>query len=228
MRLLTLLLLMFAAQLQAEESVKVTIVKHQIIEANIEPYISRMIITDSQMRMDDDEDEGNYLLFSRKTGVIESVNHSEQSIFVINPREILAESPFALKQKTERINLSDVPAIGGKTPQQFQLSVNGEHCQSVVSVEGILGDALDAWRKFRRVLAGEHAATLSYIPVDQQSGCDLALNTFSPAWFLEFGLPVQSLEVGGKGMLLVDYTLDEQVDSKLFMLPEGYERYSSE
>ncbi|HEA26413.1 MAG TPA: hypothetical protein ENH92_04755 [Ectothiorhodospiraceae bacterium] len=228
MRGLILLSLILATSLQAEELLKVTIVKYQIIEADIEPYISRMMITDDQMRMDDDEDQGNYLLFSRQTGVIESVNHSEQSIFVINPKGVSAEPPFELKQKTAEIPLSDVPAIDGKIPQQFHLSVNGELCQTVVSVAGLLDGVLSAWRKFRHVLAGEHAAMLSYIPADQQQGCDLALNTFAPTWFLDFGLPIQSQEVTGKNMILVDYTIAEQVDSRLFSLPDGYQRYSAE
>lgn len=237
-RLLIVPLLMFTVSLPAQEipaqeiptqkRLIGAIIKYQIIEADIDPYISRMIITDSQMRMDDDDDNGNFLLFSRQTGVIESVNHSEQSIFVINPREVSVESPVELKRKTEGIPLSGAPAIDGKNPQQFQLSVNGELCQSVISVAGLLDDALDAWRKFRHVLAGEHAALLSYIPADQQWGCDLALNTFAPAWFLDFGLPVQSQEVGGKNMNLVDYAIDEPVDSRLFRLPEGYHRYSTE
>ena len=228
MRLLILLSLMFAASLQAGESVKATIVKYRIIEAGIEPYISRMIITDSQMRMDDDEEQGNYLLFSRQTGVIESVNHDEQSILVINPKAVSVEPPMVLKRKAAGIPLNDAPAIDGKIPQQYRLSVNGELCQIVVSVEGLLDNAVDAWRKFRRVLAGEHASVLSYIPADQQLGCDLALNTFAPTWFLDFGLPVQSQEVGGKSMILVDYRIDEQIGSKLLTMPEGYHRYSTE
>lgn len=205
-----------------------SIIKYQIIEADIEPYISRMMISAAHMRMDDGADSDNYLVFSRQTGIIESVNHDEQSIFVINPREISAEPSIELKRKTTKTPLGAAPAIDGKHPQQFRLSVNGELCQSVVSVEGLLGDVVDAWRQFRRVLAGEHAAALSYIPADQQLGCELALNIFSPTWFLDFGLPVQSQEVAGKSMILMDYMVDEQIDSKLFTMPEGYHRYSIE
>lgn len=204
------------------------IIKYQIIEADIAPYISRMMISAAHMRMDDGEDNGNYLVLSRQTGVIESVNHDEQSIFVINPREVSAEPSIELKRKTTETPLGAAPAIDGKHPQQFLLSVNGELCQSVVSVEGLLGDVVDAWRQFRRILAGEHAAALSYIPADQQLGCDLALNTFSPTWFLDFGLPVQSQEAVGKSMILMDYMVDEQIDPKLFTMPEGYHRYSIE
>ncbi|NOR52250.1 MAG: hypothetical protein GQ470_06475 [Gammaproteobacteria bacterium] len=228
MRLVIMLSLIFSASLQAADSVKATIVKYQILEPGIEPYISRMIVTAHQVRMDDDENDGSYLLFSRECGLIESINHSEQSVFVIHPKKVSVEPPFPLTQKTERLPLDDAPAIGGKKAQQFQLLVNGEHCQSIVSVEGLLTDTIKAWRKFRHVLAGEHAATLSYVPADQLLGCDLALNTFSPGWFLDFGLPVQSMEVGGRGMLLIDYTLNKQVDPQLFVLPEDYHRYSAE
>ncbi|MCW8827005.1 MAG: hypothetical protein OQK78_11355, partial [Gammaproteobacteria bacterium] len=122
---------------------------------------------------------------------------------------------------------SDAPKVAGVAPQQHLMSVNGELCQSVVSVSGLLPDMVKAWREFRKVLAGEHAATLPYIPADQHSGCDLALNTFSPEWFLEFGLPVQNQQEAGRGMILIDYVVDEQVDAKLFELPDGYERYSA-
>lgn len=228
MRLLIILSLMFASGLHAGEITKATIVKYQIFESGVAPYVSRMIITDNIVRMDDDEDNGNYLLFSRATGVIESVNHDDSLIIVINPRENRAAPPFPLRQKIDRIALSEVPMIAGKVPQQFQLSVNGEPCQSVVSVDGLLNDVVKSWRKFRYVLAGEHAATLSYIPTDQQVGCDLVLNTFYPAWFLDFGLPIQAMEVGGRGMQLIDYVKEGMVDLKLFELPEEYQRYTSE
>jgi len=226
--ILPLLLLSAISPAEAEELIKVTVVKYQILESNIKPYTSRMIVTPNRVRMDDDEDRGNYLLFSRSSGLIESVNHEEQTILVIAPKAVPIEEPFPLTQKTEKIPLNDVPAIAGIIPLQFQLSVNGEHCQSIVSAKGLLPDVVEAWRQFRRVLAGEHAATLPYIPADQQSGCDLALNTFAPEWFLDFGLPVQSMEVGGKGMLLIDYNPDESIAPELFSLPKEYRRYSAE
>lgn len=130
-------------------------------------------------------------------------------------------------QKTEKISLVDAPKIAGKKPQQFKLLVNGEHCQSVVSIDGLLDDVVKAWRIFRHVLAGEHASTLSFIPADLQLGCDLALNIFFPAWFLDYGLPIESMEVGGKGMRLVDYVTDTTVDSRLFKVPDGYHRYTA-
>ena len=226
--LLLMLSLLVCSAIEADEILKASVAKYQIHEPNIEPYVSRMIVTQRQIRMDDDEDKGDYLIFSRENGVIESVNHDEQSILVINPRDISASPPFLLKQKVERVQLSDAPAVSGIAPQQFQLSVNGEYCQSVVSVDGLLTDTVEAWGQFRRVLAGEHAAMIPYTSADQQSGCDLAMNTFSPVWFLDFGLPIQSLEVGGKGMVLVDYTLEEMISPELFTLPDGYRRYSAE
>jgi len=205
-----------------------TVIKYQMIEPNMAPYLSRMVVTQRQVRMDDGVDKGDYLIFSRESGIIESVNHDERSILVIHPKQVSIKVPFLLKQKSEQILLSDAPEIAGVAPQQHQLLVNGELCQSVVSVDGLLTDLVEAWRQFRHVLAGEHAATLPYVPADQQLGCDLALNTFRPAWFLDFGLPVQSLEVGGKGFLLVDYSLEKAIAPTLFTLPDGYHRYSAE
>jgi hypothetical protein len=227
-RLCLLLLLLALSPVHGEELLKGTVVKYQILEPNLAPYVSRMVVTQHWLRMDDDEDSGNYLRLSRDSGLIESVNHGDRSIFEIRPKDVSARAPFALEQKTEKLSLSGVPAISGIIPQQFQLSVNNEHCQSVISADGLLPEVIAAWRQFRHVLAGEHAATLANIPADQQQGCDLALNIFAPDWLLNYGLPVQILEVGGKGMLLMDFYLDQQLDPALFTLPEGYHRYSTE
>ncbi|MCW8825273.1 MAG: hypothetical protein OQK78_02505, partial [Gammaproteobacteria bacterium] len=64
-------------------------------------------MTNSHLRMDDDRDDGNYLIFFRDGRSIESVNHEERSIFVIKAKEVSIKAPFKLQRETQEILLSD-------------------------------------------------------------------------------------------------------------------------
>lgn len=206
-----------------------TMLLYKAREPGIGSYPSRILITDRYVRMDNGQDKGDYLVFDRKSRLISSVAHDDQTVFEIPPREITQEPPMALKRRHEILKVkNDVPAVAGKQPQQHQLFVNDKLCYNVVVVPGLMNDAVAALRDFRQVLAGEHAKVLPRIPADMQEPCDLALNTFYADWQLQFGLPIQEWDESGKGQVLMDYKEGFAVDEALFTLPQGYQHYTSD
>lgn len=201
---------------------------YQAHEPGIAPYASRILVTADHVRMDDGVDEGDYLIFDRKSSLISSVSHGDRTVFEIPQRKISQKPPMPLERRSEQLEVSDAPKIAGKSPQQHQLYVNDALCYSVVSVPGLMGDTVQALRDFRQVLAGEHARVLPTMPADMQQPCDLALHTFHPDWQLQFGLPIQEWDETGNGQMLMDYKLSFKVDKTLFNLPESYKHYRSD
>lgn len=206
-----------------------TMLLYQAHEPGVGDYPSRIIITDRYVRMDDGKDEGDYLVFDRKSRLISSVTHDDKTVFEIPSREVRQEPPMALERRSQMVEINgDAPAIGGKHPQQHQLFVNDKLCYSVVTVPDLMSDVVTALSDFRQVLAGEHAKALPRIPADMQEPCDLALNTFHADWQLKFGLPIQEWDESGKGQVLMDYKQGFAVDEALFTLPEGYQHYTTD
>lgn len=220
------LLLGMSAVAHAAPEQAAAMLLYQVTEPGLEPYNSRIIVTPRHMRMDDGVAEGNFVLFDRKTRIIYSVTHSDKTVLEIRPQTVAIEPPLMLAMQhavveTER----PLPAVAGKTPQQHRLKVNGMLCYEIVTIEGVMDDALAAMRSFRTVLAGENARILPQVPADMQDPCDLALNTFAPHWQLQFGLPIHEWDTQGKGQQLLDFNAGYPVTTPMFSLPKGYQHY---
>lgn len=220
-------LVVFSAPLSAE-NVNSAMLLYQAQEPGVGTYSSRILVTERFVRMDDGVDDGDYLIFDRRSRLISSVTHDDQTIFEIPPRDITQVPPMKLERRSEKVVPKDAPAVGGKQPHQYKLYVNSKLCYSVVTVTGLMEDTVAALGDFRQVLAGEHAKVLPHLPADVQEPCDLSLNTFHPDWQLQFGLPIQEWDESGNGQLLMDFKKDFVVDESLFHLPQGYRHYSTD
>lgn len=210
------------------ESVEGVMLKYMVSEPGLEPYPSRIIITDKMVRMDDDDAQGDYLLFDREKQLISSVTHEDGTVFEIPARALPVKPPIPLKRDQTLEVIEKAPAIGGKQPHQLRLFVNERLCYDAVVVPGMLPDSVRALRDFNRVLAGEQAKMLGVLPTELIEGCDLALHTFHPEWVLESGLAIQEFDVSAqRGRLLINFVQEFKADKVLFALPAEYKRYST-
>ncbi len=214
-----------AASAQALDGV---MLKYMVSEQGVEPYPSRIIITDKMVRMDDDDVQGDYLLFDRQKQLISSVTHEDGTVFEIPSRKLATESPIPLQRDHTLEADNKAPEIGGKQPHQLRLFVNEKLCYDAVVVPGLLPDTLKALRDFNRVLGGEQGKMLGELPQEMLDGCDLTLHTFHPEWTLESGIAIQEFDLTAqRGRLLVDIDQQFKADEDLFVLPADYKRYST-
>lgn len=222
----TVALLGAAAGASAAGMLEGEMLLYQKSEPGIEPYPSRFIVTEKMMRLDDGVDGGDFALLDRENRIIYSIAHDDRTVLEIPFRPVDVESPLKLDLKDKNVPTGkDVPAIGGKRPSHHRLFAGDKSCYDVVAVDGLLSDSVRAMREFREIMAGEHAATLNFVPADQQEACDLGLNIYRNGWPLEYGLPVQEWDGQGNGRILVNFDAEYSVDSELFELPEGYQHY---
>ena len=197
-------------------------------EAGVDPYTTRIIVTERWLRMDDGAAGTDYVLLDRKARVVYSVAHETRSVLVIPYREVEARPPVPLEYGLEREVQEEAPRIAGREVVHYTYRVNGERCRDAMVVPGLLPEAVAAMRELARVMAGEHGANLANTPVEVQREmlCDLAESIFAPERYLEHGLPIQEWEAGGYHRALVDFDPAWEADPKLFTLPEGYRRFT--
>ena len=191
------------------------------------PQRTRMLVNAAYVRIDDGEDGPDFLLFDRRQKVIYTTNSLDRRILVIKDKPVGRASPIALEHKIIK-DEKTYPPLGGRSVTHYQYLSNGDRCYDVYVAEGLLPKVVAALREFRVVLAGEQAAALEIMPKEFYSACDLANNIFEPARHLRHGLPIRQRDMTGRTRELVDYKTGVKVDAALFVLPEGYRRFTME
>jgi hypothetical protein len=201
-------------------------------EQDIQPYMTRTIITPEFMRFDYNKDDDDFILFDRKSKMIYSVVHQDQTIVTVEPREVKVESPIKLDFVVEKGVLGEeVPEVEGRKPEYYRYKVNGQVCYETISVKGLLPDATRAFRDYLKTLSGEHARILPRTPADMQDPCDLATNIYDYGRQYDYGFPINEWHGEYNNHYkrqLVSYEKGFEADPKLFQLPEGYHRYKPE
>ncbi len=204
----------------------VLMLKYQESEPGVDPYVTRVLISPRFVRFDDDKDDSDYVLFDRKLRTIYSVGHDNRAILVVHDRRITEVSPVVLKPGIDTSIDKAAPRIGGHQTRRVRLLVNGKVCRRMYVVPGMLPEAVQALKEFRRVLAGKLAANISKTPVGLQDPCFLQDEVFTSQRKLQYGLPIQEWKNNDSTRLLVDYNEQYPVLDSLFTLPPGYRRYT--
>jgi hypothetical protein len=187
----------------------------------LEPYTTRMIVTQKYLRIDDGRDDGDFLLYDRKKMLIQNVNNQEKMILVIHAQPVNVESPIKLNNEI-RHNKTEVPKLAGREVSHYQFVTNKQVCFDVYTSSVLMGKLRTALAEYRRTLSGEQAMMLTVTPKELLNACDLANNIYSPDRHLVKGFPVRQREFTGRSRQLIDYTEGGTIDLKLFQMPEGY------
>lgn len=210
---------------QKPTSVKIDFVEY---EKYVEPYPTRLIVTDKFMRFDDGEGSTSFILFNRDSNTIYSVNDDDRTVMSLKSQDIELEPPMELDLEEHNLGtLEEAPSIQGMEPLHYEFSANGDICYNVVAVKGLMPDVVDAMQAFTAILADDSKVTFNNIPADLHDACDMSMSTFAAGRHLQHGFPIQEWSVDGDGRTLVDYTEDYEPDPALFELPgEDYQHFS--
>ncbi len=195
-------------------------------EAGVDPYKTRMIITDDFLRIDDGPDNKDFILFDRKARKISSVSYGNQRTFEISFHEITLEKPADLTWEHMIIEAKGAPTIDGIVPTGHSFSANKQTCLQTMSARGLLEKARIALIEYQIVLAGEHAANFGKTPKDQRQACDSALSIFHATDSLRYGFPIVEWDSAGHRRQLSNYTENADVSADLFKLPEDFKVFS--
>jgi len=198
---------------------------YQVWEEGIEPYISRVLVTEDYVRLDEGSDSGGYTLFDRQQEIIYNVQMEDRSILVLDAQEPVTDVGDTLILNEEVKPDDAAPKVAGAQPKEVRLFANGELCSEMVVVEGVMEDALEGLRELKLSLARIQAATLESMPLSMRTPCDLAANLYAADRPLNFGLPLQERSTG-RSQSLVDFAPNHPADDALFELPADFSRRS--
>ena len=89
-------------------------------ERSMEPYPTRLIVSEKFLRFDDGEGSADFVLLDRDKDVIYNVNSSEGTVMAVHKKKIEIQRPFDLELTHKQLDdLKDAPAIVGIQPQQI-------------------------------------------------------------------------------------------------------------
>ena len=188
---------------------------------------TRMIITPAYLRIDGGVDGNGFILFDRVKPAIYSVTISDKTILVIAPLKVNLRPPVPFIN-TIKINNASYPKVTGHKLVHYQMITNGTRCFDVFAARDLLPEPLAALRQYAQLLAGEQAQAMEYTPKDMQTACDLANNIFLPTRHLDQGFPVRQQDMAGNTRQLINYDEHYPFDPKLFVLPAGFKRYTTQ
>jgi hypothetical protein len=186
-----------------------------------EPYRTRLVVTAKFLRLDEDNEGNDFLLFDRVQQTIYSVSREGKSVLIIKSEAGPVKAPADLAHKVET-DTTAFPAVAGKKITHYRLLTNGQRCYDLHAAEGLLPEVVTALREYYLTLAGQQALTLTVMPKAMQTPCDLANNVYLPARHLEYGLPVRLTDMNGKTSELMDFRTDFKAGERLFTLPVDY------
>jgi hypothetical protein len=209
-----------APQVNAPGKQTVTLLEFQEAESGIDPYQTRMLVSDDFIRVDDGGD--GFVLFDRESKQIFSVLASSQRILVVDPQTPLGEAPDELTIESKLIQDDQMPMVYDKKPQYHQFSANGTHCYNVIAVNGLLPKVVEALTDYQRVLSAQQQENLNNTPPELQTPCFLANYVYGTIDYLEQGFPIEEWDdATGYRRSLIHFDDTYQVDDDIFELPEG-------
>lgn len=215
------------AQSAAKQAPSAIVLTYVNTEPEVEPYQTRIIINEQYIRFDDGQASNDFVLFDRQSGVIYSSAVETHRILVIKPKT--GNTPeLNIKITDQRVDDPNAPVIGGQKMQGWNMLADGQTCNQVMVVPGLLPKAIAALKEYTRYLSLEHADGLHKIPLDMQNACDIAINVLAHDWALSKGLPAREQHYTGFARSLMDFKEDYVPDPALFELPKDYQRFSRE
>lgn len=214
-------LLVYLAAAEAWAGNPAGLLVYKVWEPGLEPYIGRILVTPAHVRMDEGMDHGDFTLFDRRQGVIRNVSVEDQSVLVMRAAGGLPEpaKKLELSEKTEMD--PDAPRVAGKQPQRRWLYTNGEACRELVTIQGVMTDAVAGLAEFRRALAKIQFPTMPA----ESSLCEQSEFVYASDRSLGFGLPLRDSYLG-KTQVLLDFDQEYDAAPELFLVPASYREIS--
>jgi len=176
------------------------------------PYLTRILVTPDFMRMDEGNDDGDFVLLDRRQQKVINVLHGNQLAMVFSPGRVPAK-PAGWKP------VLDVQAAATGT-RRFSLTLNDVVCSEGVAARAAAPDAARAMAEMKAILAAMQYRVWKDSPSEIQHDCDLANLVWESGTTLELGLPLEEREFTGRTR---QFESESQLplQPELFRVPDG-------
>ncbi len=199
-------------------------------EEGVDPYLTRMTVSEYHLRIDDLTDASGYIVFDAKARKIYSVSHQDRAILVISENSF-KRPVISDKLVTQDKTLDDAPEVAGKKVHDYrvELSTNDgkQLCTSIQYVPGLLPEVGNMLHAYQQLVSGNAVKTLSNTPVEMQTPCILSDQVYNQGEYYTRGLPILEWHSNGRQRYLESYK-PVQIDARLFELPKHYRQLNNE
>jgi hypothetical protein len=176
------------------------------------PYPTRILVTPDFLRMDDGEDDGDFVLLDRQQRKVINVMRDSRLAMVFTPGT-LPPKPAGWKPRLDA-------QAGAPGTRRFSLTLNGVVCSEGVAGAAAAPDAARAMAELKAVLAATQYRVWKDTPRDLQHDCDLANQVWESGATLKLGLPLEEREFTGRTRRFESES-SEPLRPELFRVPEG-------
>lgn len=194
-------------------------------EPGVETYPVRVLVTAAHVRIDDNQDDGDYILFERQSATSYTVTHADRTVLEIRSSSTPADLPAELQVGESSSVDSGAPPVAGRQPVLATISANGTVCYQLLRLPGLLQDALAGMAEYARALGNRQLAGMDSLLPEQRTPCLLARYAYAPDRPWTGGIPIRMWDAGGYSRVLVNFSEQDSVSRDLFRLPRGYTVY---
>ncbi len=221
--LLTQPLSALKAEVEADDTIKLTEVLFQEIEPGLDPFTTRLLLGEFSMRLDDGDDAGDYVLFNRQTHEIHSFNHEDKTQMVMKSLAY-NKLDFILEYKVDAKKLVDAPRVNNQIPVQYSFYADNRLCKKTINVPGLLTEVTQVLLDYEQVIVEQNKQTLSEIPASIRSSCYMSNNYLHVSDYLKAGFPLFVIDDLGRQKKLLGFS---QVikDKSIMSQVAGYSLY---
>jgi len=214
-----------AQSLLADDELLLTEVLFEESEPGIQPYVTRVLLGQHFMRLDDglDQDPQGYILFDRKTHEVHHFNHQQQSHLLMKALQH-EKIDFEIDYRVVKRSLPDAPQIDGKAAVRHEFIAGETLCRKSINVAGFLVDVTQALKDYEQALAAQMSQTLGDIPASVRSACFLSNYYLYAGDYLKGGFPMTLSDDQGRHKILLSFRQVVKPASLLNKV-DGYKLY---
>lgn len=176
------------------------------------PYLTRVLVTPEHLRIDEGDDDGDFVLLDRRAKKVTHVMRGNGLAMVF--------SAGALPRKPAGWKPTLDVSPGALGTRRFRFLVNGVACSEGVAAERAAPDAARALAEFKAVLAITQYRVWKRTPQVMQHECDLANQVWESGATLGLGLPLQEREFTGRSRQF-ESEAKQPLRPELFRVPDG-------
>jgi len=220
-----LLTCLFLVNTVNAENISSRVFYYEEVEQGVGTQTMRYIVNKDYLRIDNGDDNADFILFDSQQKIIHSINHEDQTILKIENKQW--EMPeFDFKVKIQQAIMHKAPKISNK--QVFSYTVKAEDiaCTQVSIIKDMYAEDMQVFYQYQQVLSGQQVATLKNTPKEMHTPCFLIDQIYHSGAYYKQGLPVHISYSRGYEKFLKDYK-ESKFNSKLFIKPEGYNEYTA-
>lgn len=192
-----------------------SILNYQDVDPGSAAYHTRILVTPGFMRMDNGDDNGDFVLLNRANGELLNIIRGEQRAYRYDaqPVQLNTPQPWLVTQTVKQLSASTT---------QFTWAVNGKICGQVTAATTLLPDTVKALTQYWQALKPGQSQTWQRTPVEMRDECDLARYVLEIPRLLQYGLPLEDIASDGRTRR---YESDRRVPLKadLFTVPKSYQ-----